>query len=60
MEPEVSDSSLKQVPDPEDFMVELLPLAIFLHPVGYTSAGTQNMADQAQPPGEGQTGLWPQ
>lgn len=53
MEPEVSDSSLKQVPDPEDFMVEFLPLTIFPHPVGYTNASTQNMADQVQAPGKG-------
>lgn len=56
MDPEVSDTSLKQVPDPEDSVLELL-LAILRQTLGYR---VLNMADQAQAPGEGQTGLWPQ
>lgn len=46
-----------QVPEPVDFMVGLL--ATHLQPVAYTSTGAQNIADQVQTPGEGQTGLLP-
>lgn len=46
-----------QVPEPVDFMVGLL--ATHLQPVTYTSAGAQDIADQVQTPGEGQTGLLP-
>lgn len=59
MEPEVSESSLKQVPDHEDFVVGLL-LAVHLQPAGYTSTGAQAITDQAQAPRAGQTGLRPQ
>lgn len=57
LNPKVSEASLMQVPDPVDFMVGLL--ATHLQPVAYTSTGAQNIVDQVQTPGEGQTGLLP-
>lgn len=58
LDPKVSEASLIQVPEPVDFMVGLL--ATYLQPVAYTtSTGAQDIADQVQTPGEGQTGLLP-
>lgn len=57
LNPKVSEASLMQVPEPVDFRVGLL--ATHLQPVVYTSTGAQNIADQVQTPGEGQTGLLP-
>ena len=58
LNPKVSEASIMQVPEPVDFMVGLL--ATHLQPVACsTSTGAQNIADQVQTPGEGQTGLLP-
>ncbi|CAO2602259.1 hypothetical protein LEMLEM_LOCUS11120 [Lemmus lemmus] len=54
---DVSNTGQTLVPEPVDFMIGLL--ATHLQPVAYTSTGAQNIADQVQTPGEGQTGLLP-